>query len=57
VNEMRARLDRWMNYALICSFAQILDVLHKVDGIVRQPLRSLSMREDTNKVKNGLVFP
>lgn len=46
-----------MDYALIDGFAQILYVLHEVDGIVRQPLCSFSMRENTNELKNDLVFP
>jgi hypothetical protein len=38
------------NYALIDGFAQILNVLHEVNSAVRQPLRRLSMREDTDKL-------
>ena len=47
----------WMDYALIDGFAQILNVLHEVNSAICQPLRSLSMREDTDKLKDDLVLP
>jgi hypothetical protein len=40
----------WVDYALIDGFAQILNVLHEINTAVRQSLRSLSMREDTDKL-------
>lgn len=40
----------WVDYVLIDAFAQILNVLHEVNSAVCQPLRGLSMREDTDKL-------
>jgi hypothetical protein len=37
------RVRVWLDYALIDGFPQILNILHVINGIVRQSLRSLSM--------------